>query len=374
LPKGGRPLAGLSNVHVPLGADSYDIAVGASLYGELGRLFPPRPGQRGCVIAPENLVGEYAEPVLEGLRAGGWEAELLPVIDGEQAKNLQTAGELCRHLAQRAFDRGSVVFALGGGVVGDLAGFVASIYLRGIAFVQLPTTLLAQVDASVGGKVAVDLPEGKNLVGAFHQPAAVFMDTDALKTLPDRQLRSGMAEIIKHAVIADGDLFAYVEENLQRAYAREPEALKHLLVRNCQIKVDIVTQDPLDTGRRSLLNLGHTVGHALEVAAEDWGLHHGEAVAIGMVAEGRLSVRLGKCDREALDRLERLIAAAGLQAETVAVDIEMAREALRRDKKIADGALRLPLMTGIGSAEILAGVPMEQVDAALREALDSNAR
>ena len=361
-----------AKVHVPLGAASYDITIGASVHEHLGRLYPPRTGQRGCLIAPENLVDLYAAGLLQSLSAGGWQVELLPVADGEAAKNLQTAEQLCRRLAQTAFDRGSVLFALGGGVVGDLVGFVAAIYLRGIAFVQLPTTLLAQVDASVGGKVAVDLPEGKNLIGAFHQPDAVFIDTVPLNTLPDRQLRSGMAEVIKHAVIADAELFSYIEANLDRIYGREPTTLEHLLARNCQIKVDIITQDPYDTGLRSLLNLGHTVGHALEAAAADWAIHHGEAVAIGTLAEARLAVQLGICEQHDLDRLQHLLAKAGLQSGIGEVDIDRATAALRRDKKIADQALRLPLMTAIGSAQVFEDITLDQLDAALRDALQNH--
>ncbi len=359
-----------TKVHVALGPASYDITIGASVQEHLGRLYPPRPGQRGCVIAPENLVDLYADGVLESLRAGGWEVELLSVADGEATKNLGTAEQLCRRLAQMTFDRGSVLFALGGGVVGDLVGFVAAIYLRGIAFVQLPTTLLAQVDASVGGKVAVDLPEGKNLVGAFHQPAAVFIDTVPLKTLPDRQLRSGMVEVIKHAAIADADLFSYLEANLERIYEREPTVLEHILARNCQIKVDIVAQDPYDTGPRSLLNLGHTVGHAVETGAAAWAIHHGEAVAIGMLAETRLAVQLGICDQHDLDRLQKLLDRVGLQSAIREVDIDKARAALRRDKKITDQALRLPLMTAIGSAEVFSDIALEQLDTALRDVLE----
>ncbi len=358
----------LRKVHVPLGPDAYDISIGGSIHQRLGELYPAPPGSRAALITSDNIAQLHAATVRESLCSGGWDLEMFVVADGEAAKDLAVAGDLCRRLAQSGFARGAVIFALGGGVIGDLAGFVAAIYLRGIAFVQLPTTLLAQVDAGVGGKVAVDLPEGKNLIGAFHQPDAVFIDTSVLGTLPDRYLRSGMAEVIKHAAIADEELFGFIEENIERIYARDPEALQHLLTRNCQIKVDIVIQDPRDTGVRGLLNLGHTVGHAVEAGAH-WAIDHGEAVAIGMVAETRLAVELGICGEGDLERLAALLAAAGLSADTSAVDTKLATAALRRDKKIARETLRLPLMTRIGKAELFETISIEQLEAALLNAV-----
>jgi 3-dehydroquinate synthase len=364
----------LTTISVPLGQQSYSIAIGQGLHQRLHELYPARASQRGYVIASDNLAELFGAPVLHSLRLAGWDVDLLTVPDGESAKTIEIAGTLCRQLAQSGLDRGAVLFALGGGAVGDLVGFVASIYMRGIDFVQLPTTLLAQADASVGGKVAVDLPEGKNLVGAFHQPSAVFMDTHALRTLPVRHLRAGMAEVVKHAVIADIDLFSYIESQLDDILAVDAEALKHLLARNCQIKVDIVTQDPLDKGVRSLLNLGHTIGHAVEAATEEWEIHHGEAVAFGMLVEGRLAVQRGICAESALERLRRLLQRLGFEADVDSVDLEQARAALRRDKKIADGVLRLPLMFDVGDARMVDDVTVEQLDAVLCETLRDDAR
>jgi 3-dehydroquinate synthase len=359
----------VATVHVSLGAQSYDIVIGEGLHQRLHELLPARPGQRGCVVTSENLAEMYGQRALSSLTASGWIADLFSVPDGEAAKTVERAAELCRMLARAGLDRGAVLFALGGGAVGDLVGFVASIYLRGISFVQLPTTLLAQVDASVGGKVAVDLPEGKNLVGSFHQPQAVLIDTDTLRTLPARQLRSGLAEVVKHAVIADADLFSFIETRLEDIVSLEPEVLQHLLECNCQIKVDIVTQDPLDKGVRSLLNLGHTIGHAVEAATGGWEIHHGEAVALGMLAEGRLAVQLGMCEESALERLGRLLQRLGLEVAVGSVDLKLARAALRRDKKIVDGALRLPLMCDIGEAHMVDEVTLEQLDAVLCQTL-----
>ena len=362
----------LRKVHVPLGPDAYDITIGGLVHAQLGALYAASPDSRAAVITSDNIAQLHAATVRESLRSGGWDVEVFVVPDGEAAKDLALAGDLCRRLAQSAFDRGAVIFALGGGVIGDLAGFVAAIYLRGITFVQLPTTLLAQVDASVGGKVAVDLPEGKNLIGAFHQPDAVFIDTSVLETLPDRYLRSGMAEAIKHAAIADEELFSFIEENIERIHARDAEILQHLLARNCQIKVDIVIQDPRDTGVRGLLNLGHTIGHAVEAGAH-WAIHHGEAVAMGMVAETRLAVELGICGEGDLERLAELLAAAELSADSSEVDMSLAAAALRRDKKITNQALRLPLMTRIGEADLFEGISVAQVEAALVKAVEGSA-
>jgi 3-dehydroquinate synthase len=357
-----------TKVHVPLGPDAYEIIIGGAILKGLDKLYAADSHSRAALITSDNIAPLHAAPVREALRSGGWDVELFVVPDGEAAKDLTVAGDLCRRLAQSGCDRGAVIFALGGGVIGDLAGFVAAIYLRGITFVQLPTTLLAQADASVGGKVAVDLPEGKNLIGAFHQPDAVFIDTSVLGTLPDRYLRSGMAEVIKHAAIADEELFSFIEDNIELIYARDPEILQHLLARNCQIKVDVVTRDPRDTGVRSLLNLGHTIGHAVEAGAH-WAIHHGEAVAIGMVAETRLAVELGICGEHDLERLEELLATAGLRADTSEVDTTLAVAALRRDKKIANRALRLPLMTRIGKAELFQSIDIEQLEVALLNAV-----
>ncbi|MFP3903251.1 MAG: 3-dehydroquinate synthase [Armatimonadota bacterium] len=360
-----------STVVVAPGDDSYSIHIGTGLLDRLGKLYGARQGQQAALITSDRLRGLYGERVERAMASGGWDVQFLQVPDGEGAKNLRLAGELCESLAKSGCDRGSVVFALGGGVIGDLAGFVAAIYMRGIDFVQLPTTLLAQADASVGGKVAVDLPEGKNLVGAFHQPAAVYIDTDTLRTLPDRHMRSGMAEVIKHAIIADETLFEFISENIGNIYARDSETLKHLLQRNCQIKVDVVQQDPLDTGLRAVLNIGHTIGHALERAAGDWVLHHGEAVAAGLVAETQLACDLGLCTDETLERIKALIRTAGITPDLSGIDTDRARAAMERDKKISDGHLSLPLVHRIGEVRIVETVDITEVQSAMVEALRS---
>lgn len=356
-------------VHVPLGDDSYDIHISANALQRVPEDFTARPGQRGVLITAENLVDQYAAEFQMAMQNSGWGLKLLAVPDGEASKNLRLAGQLCRSMAQDGCDRGSVVFALGGGVVGDLAGFVASIYMRGIDFVQLPTTLLAQADASVGGKVAVDIPEGKNLIGCFHQPAAVYIDTSTLTTLPDRHIQAGMAEVIKHAVIADEGLFEFISDNIDNIFECDPKTLQHLLQRNCQIKVNVVCRDPLDTGVRGVLNLGHTIGHALEAATPDWALHHGEAVAAGMIAEAHLSQKMGLCEPKTVKRIERLLDRVGLIVNLDDVDRTKATETIERDKKITGGKLALPLIRDIGDVQIVETVSIEDVTNQMLEGL-----
>lgn len=358
-----------ATVDVPLGDDSYSIHIGTGLLDHMGELFEARAGQRGAIITSDRLHPLYGKRVEQALADGGWELQVLQVPDGESAKNLGLAGELCESLAKGGCDRGSVVFALGGGVIGDLAGFVAAIYMRGIDFVQLPTTLLAQADASVGGKVAVDLPQGKNLVGAFHQPAAVYIDTDTLHTLPERHMRAGMAEVIKHAIIADEALFEFISQNIDSIYSRDSETLKHLLQRNCQIKVDVVQKDPHDRGLRAVLNLGHTIGHALERAAGEWTLHHGEAVASGIIAETQLACELGLCAPETLNRIKTLIDAARIAPDLSTIHPGKAEAAIERDKKISDGRLSLPLVHDIGDVRIVDTVDIGEIQSAMLEAL-----
>ncbi len=363
-----EPIERHARVRVDLATEGYDILIGPGLLGEVGALCRPRPGRRACVVTAEPLADALAPQLLDGLREAGWQFDLLLVPDGEAFKSPAQAVDLCRAMSRSGLDRGGLVFALGGGVIGDLAGFAAAIYLRGIDFVGIPTTLLAQVDASVGGKVAVDLPEGKNLLGAFHQPQAVFIDTLTLRSLPLRQMQSGMAEVIKHAVIADADLFAYLESEIDSVYGQDPGILRHILQRNCQIKADVVAQDPKESGLRAVLNAGHTIGHAVEASSE-WRISHGEGVALGMMAETRLAVRLGRCAEDDCGRLMALLERAGLGGGIEHAELAAARVALARDKKIRDGLLRLPLITGIGSVEVFDDISLEMVDEALSEML-----
>lgn len=354
-------------VPVRLAQHEYDIHVGVGLLDELGKLWPPTMGRRAAVISASTVAGLYADRCLRALQGAGWQTVLLRVPDGEASKTLAQAERLYTGCLEAGLDRSSTVFALGGGVVGDLAGFVAATYMRGLPFVQVPTTLLAQVDASVGGKTAVDLPQGKNLVGVFHQPALVAIDVGTLQTLPDRELQAGMAEIVKHAAIADESMFGWLEKTAERLLERDMALLSPLVARNCQIKAAVVEADPLEKGVRACLNYGHTVGHAVEAGAGEWDLRHGEAVAWGIVAEARLAVRLGLSVPEVADRQEKLLRRLGLIRGPLLLDMDRARQSLMHDKKVVGGAVRLPLVPEIGRFVIQERAPLDELVKALEE-------
>ncbi len=356
-------------VPVAVSGAEYEIHLGSGLLSRLGELVPAlRPGLGAAVITSENLRKPYAEPAVSALAAAGWEASLHVVPDGEQSKRMAVAEALCGELAAAGHDRGSWVFAVGGGVIGDLAGFVAAIYMRGIKFVTVPTSLLAQVDASVGGKVAVNLPQGKNLIGAFHQPQAVVIDTDSLQTLPSREWGEGLAEIIKHAAIADRELFEFLEREMELVRSGDRQVLQYVVARNCQIKAEVVAQDPEEQGWRAVLNFGHTVGHALERGAEKWAWGHGEAVALGMLAETRWAEAQGLTPAGISEHLCRLLQAAGLPRAAERMDWDRANQALSADKKLRRGRLALPVLGEIGSVRLEEGVGLAQLQAALARA------
>ena len=307
-----------------------------------------------AVVSTPPVARLYGKRLLRSLRRAGHRPILLTVPDGERAKTPAHAERLHRRFARAGLDRGARVVALGGGVVGDLAGFAAATYLRGIPLVMAPTTLLAQVDASVGGKTAVNLPEGKNLVGAFHQPCLVLADTATLATLPDRELRSGLAEAVKVGAALDRALFALLERDAERLLARDPASIGRVVTRCVRLKARLVASDERDVrGRRALLNYGHTVGHALEAATGYRRLRHGEAVAIGIAAAARLAVRLGALSPAAAARQERLLERLGLPTRIPrGVSLSRVAQALRRDKKARDGRLVFVLTPSVGSARL----------------------
>lgn len=360
-------------VTVDLAPAPYAIRVGAGLLGRVGELWPARPGAKAAVITADSLALSYGTPVIQGLLECGWGVALLTVPDGEGSKTLAEAGRLYDGLLNGGLDRGSTVFALGGGVIGDLSGFVAATYMRGLPFVQLPTTLLAQVDASVGGKTAVDLPRGKNLVGAFHQPSLVVADVAALGTLPEREFRSGLAEVVKHAAIADLGLFELLESIEPAQLQGDTDCLTEVVARNCAIKAAVVMADPLERGWRAVLNYGHTLGHAVEVGVGAWDMRHGEAVALGMLAESRLTAELGLCEASVGERLERLLTRLGLLDAGIGWNPEVARAALSHDKKLRDGRLQLPYVPQIGSVGLATGVSLEDLAQALDELAEERA-
>jgi 3-dehydroquinate synthase len=305
----------------------------------------------------------YAAKVIEALTPRRCLEVVLP--DGESHKTLANVSRMLDVLVANRFARDACVVALGGGVVGDMAGFAAACYQRGIAFVQIPTTLLAQVDSSVGGKTGVNHPGGKNLIGAFHQPAAVFADTDTLATLPDRELRAGLAEVIKYGLIVDSDFFDWLEKHADGLLARDASALTHAIKRSCEIKADIVARDEHERGDRALLNLGHTFGHAIESATNYSTWLHGEAVGAGMLLAADMSQRLGWVSSADVARVERMLKLFGLRTDVKALSASTLAEKMKIDKKVAAGRIRLVLLKSIGKSVITG----DYDDAALRETL-----
>lgn len=355
-------------VRVDLGPRAYRIALTTGTPDRLGpfaRECVPKSTQ-ALVVADENVVA-HATATAAALEAAGFSCTLATVPPGEATKSVAATQSLYNRLADRNADRQTLVVAVGGGVVGDLAGFAASTYNRGLPLFMVPTTLLAMVDSSVGGKVGVNHPKGKNLIGAFHQPAGVWIDTAVLGTLPDREYRSGLAEVVKYGVILDPELFAYLEANVAPILAREPAAVRHLVSRSCRLKADVVEKDEREeTGLRAILNYGHTFAHAYETVGGYGAWLHGEAVAAGMVAASRLAANLGRIPTDITDRQAKLLTAFGLP---VAAKPEWSADELiavmRRDKKAAAGELRFVLPTRLGHVELVAGVPEAAVRAVL---------
>jgi len=357
-------LRAFGTVTVGLGERAYDIHIGRDLLAD-GDLYPRATGYR---IVTNPTVGRRYSPQVVRALAGRRRPVMVDVVmPGERAKTLRQAERLWRLWLEGGLDRGGLVVALGGGVVGDLAGFCASAYMRGVGFVQAPTTLLAQVDASVGGKTAVDLAGAKNVVGAFYQPRAVLADIATMDTLPARELRCGLAEVIKHGLLGDAGLFAYLEARMPQALARDPWVLAHLVRRSCALKGAVVAADEREGGARAALNLGHTFGHALESVAGLGRLHHGEAVALGMVAACRAAQALGMIDKDVTERVTALLARARLPVRGSGVSPQAALAAMRMDKKTRGGSLRFVLPTGIGSVQIGVTLPDEAVLATLAE-------
>ena len=289
--------------------------------------------------------------------------------DGEQHKTLQTAGWVFDALIAKKLNRDALILALGGGVVGDVAGFAAACYQRGIGYVQIPTTLLAQVDSSVGGKTGVNHSGGKNLIGAFHQPRAVLSDTDTLSTLPERELSAGLAEVIKYGCIWDPPLFDWLEANMDKLRARDVDALTHAISRSCEIKAAVVAKDEREEGLRAILNFGHTFGHAIEAATAYEAFLHGEAVGLGMIMAADLSHRLGFVDAPAVERVRALVRRAGLPAEAPKIGAARALELMRMDKKVLSGRVRLVLLEQLGRAAVVSKYSQGALEATLNEHL-----
>jgi len=351
-------------VQVPLGHRSYAIKVGGGLLPRLGaecaRL---KLGRRCAVITDANAGRHFAKTALKSLAASGFEPVLITVPAGEKSKRVTMVEKCHDQLAAHRLERGSFLVALGGGVVGDLAGFVAATYLRGIPFVQVPTTLLAQVDSSVGGKTGVNLKAGKNLVGAFYQPRLVLCDLDVFRTLPKREYVSGLAEVIKYGVIYDAVLFAQLERNLPKLLQRDPATLRDVVARCCEIKADVVGQDETEGGLRAILNFGHTIGHAIENSSGYGKFLHGEAIAIGQVAAAKLSHELLGLPSADVVRIEKLFVRAGLPVKLKLNDARRKKlfAAMKLDKKVSGGEVKFVLAEKIGRVAWGRRVPEESI-------------
>jgi 3-dehydroquinate synthase len=353
----------MERLSIELGERSYPILIGPGLLGDAAVLAEAFGSRDVLVVTNDTVAPLYLERVLRGLVGRRVEHVALP--DGERHKTLGTLVRVFDALVERRMNRDACVAALGGGVVGDIAGFAAACYQRGVDYVQLPTTLLAQVDSSVGGKTGVNHPGGKNLIGAFHQPRAVVSDTDTLATLPPRELRAGLAEVIKIALVTDPVFLGWIEAHLEALLALEPGAVAHAVRRSCELKASIVAEDEREHGRRALLNLGHTFGHAIETAAGYGEWLHGEAVGAGMLMAADLSRRLGWIDAADVERVRTLIARAGLPLEPPPIGAARALELMGLDKKVLAGRLRLVLMRGLGEGVLTGDYPAEALQATL---------
>jgi 3-dehydroquinate synthase len=341
--------AAVETVHVNLGSRGYDILVGHGILDQLGNHYRKLGlGGRAAIVTNPTVADLYLAPVKKSLEDSGVSVDVVTVPDGEEYKTLKTVGDIHGSLMRAGLDRTSCVVTLGGGVVGDMAGFVAATYMRGIDFVQIPTTVEAQVDASVGGKTAVDHESGKNMIGAFHQPRLVLIDTETLFSLPKRDVRSGLAEVIKHGLIRDEELVTFLDEKIEQVAELEIEAgeLDWLIARNCKIKAGVVEADETEKGLREILNYGHTVGHAIE-SASDFRLRHGEAIALGMMAEAKIAVDKGLCDVETMVLQNQLLKRTGLCSWDSGVDESDVIERMGSDKKAREGVIRFVLLEEI---------------------------
>jgi 3-dehydroquinate synthase len=360
----------VQTLKVDVGHTIYPIKIGPGLLGDGELLDSLIPGRDLCVVTNTTVAGLYLEQLQATLATPRNDARrivrcVLP--DGERYKTLETVGRVFDALVGARLNRDSTILALGGGVVGDIAGFAAACYQRGVGYVQLPTTLLAQVDSSVGGKTGVNHPGGKNLIGAFYQPLAVVADTNTLATLPDRELRAGLAEVIKYGCIWDPALFDWLELNIDNLTRRDPAALTYAIGRACEIKAQVVAQDERENNLRALLNFGHTFGHAIESATRYETYLHGEAVGLGMLMAASLSRRLGWLDATEHARIRDLLMRAGLPSEVPRIGVSRALELMQMDKKVLSGTVRLVLLERLGRAVVTGTYEQDMLDATLAE-------
>ena len=357
----------MKQIQVGLGDRAYDILISEGLISGIGPDLETRSvAKRYAVISDDHVAGLFGNQLMDSLKKAGVTADLITFPEGEASKNLSTISNLASRLARMGFDRKDGLIALGGGVTGDITGFLAAVYMRGIPFIQVATTLLAQVDSSVGGKTGVDIPEGKNLVGAFYQPACVYIDSSALVSLPRSELLNGMAEVIKYGVIYDADFFQFLEQNREAILGLDLKVMEDVIQRCCAIKARVVEADERESDLRRILNFGHTIGHAVE-AASDYSMAHGLCVAMGMAAAGELAVAKSIFSNEEAERLSNLITGFGLSV-TIPKELDRARirEYLKTDKKAVSGKPFFILPTTIGEVIITDDVSKAQINQVIR--------
>lgn len=356
----------MRKVRVALGEESYDILIGYGLEKELQSFVQESGFSKQAMLVTDSNVGPlYGEKVRAILEAGGLHVSVVTIPAGESSKSLAVAEKLYTRAIELGLDRKSPIFALGGGVVGDLAGFIAATYMRGVPFVQLPTSLLAQVDSSVGGKVAVNHALGKNLIGAFYQPKGVFMDLSMMESLPKREIATGLGEIIKYGIIYDADFFSYLEQHADAVLALEREAAVHMIARSCEIKAAVVSEDEKESGLRRILNFGHTMAHAIEKETGYIRYNHGEAVAIGMIGAADISARLGMVSADDVARVEALVERMQLPTKAEGCTVDAMYRDIFHDKKTINGKVNWVLMQGIGKVTCRNDVPEDIVRKAM---------
>jgi len=357
----------MRQVNVALGSKSYAVYIGSGLLAQTGS-YLRESGFAGrlVIIADSTVKNIFGATLSMALETDGFQVSVLKMPPGEEQKSLENAGRLYQELTAIRAERAMPILALGGGVIGDLAGFVAATYQRGVPLVQLPTTLLAQVDSSVGGKVAVDHGQLKNMIGAFYQPAMVIADTSTLKSLPGEELVNGLAEVIKSAAIRDGRFFSFLEENMEKIKSLDEDILEETVYQSVKIKAEVVVEDELDMGLRHILNYGHTIGHAIE-SVSDFKIKHGRAVAVGMVAAARIATKLGMLGEDEVKRLQKLIARAGLPAEMPDLNVAEVMQAMQHDKKVRAGKTRFVLLKSIGNAVVADDVSSSLIEEVLTE-------
>ncbi|MEA3277649.1 MAG: 3-dehydroquinate synthase [Pseudomonadota bacterium] len=350
---------------VDLGTRSYPIYIGSGLSSDPERFRPHVVGDQVMIVTNETVAPLYLDQVKSTL--GGFRVEATTLPDGEKYKNLEVWNRIFDALLSSRFARDCTLIALGGGVIGDMAGFAAACYQRGVAFIQVPTTLLSQVDSSVGGKTGINHALGKNMIGAFYQPRAVIADTDTLHSLPDRELSAGIAEVIKYGLIRDPGFFAWLEENMDALLGRDPDALSYAIERSCRNKAEVVAEDELEAGQRALLNLGHTFGHAIETGMGYGAWLHGEAVGAGMCMAAELSRRMGWIDENVTARVRTLVTRAGLPVVSPAeMGPEQFLERMAVDKKVQKGRLRFVLLREIGHAVVTGQAARDDIEAVIK--------